>query len=452
MATTRREVFMVESAEAAVAFRQHRLASLAQVDAITRYKEALLLAIAMYSRGDALEEVRAAVKSAVQHLESDTASPKAAFDFRDHDQFFAALWGLSLSILFGDPSMEFVQRGAGQDRVFDAFLRYTGAMVSPVQQFVRPGHKPLLDAAINPESAGQSVTAFLRTWYAGMAQTSWHDTHITHDPQFFGYWAFELAVVVKAVSISDSAFSANIFYPRDLVHQRMFRTWLEGPAGEEERKQQAVSGMGDVLGNLKGLLMAFFDGNQAGGTTQVNEGLHLLAGLLGTQPEQVKENPELLRVAMLGLVQGMMQLSREALSASRDSNSPQGKQVLDTFKELQAKIQPAEGDLAEANRILSELAPDEMDPEGMKAAAESRLRAVNQAFQDIAQDEKVSLLQLFTSMDRLIQEYGTQFGIVPPKPYDAYESTSKEVSKALDEANKKNMIGDDFDWSSIWKK
>lgn len=452
MATTRREVFMVESAEAAVALRQKRVAAMAQADAITRYKEQLFLAIALYSRGDALEEVRAAVKVAVSHLENDSASPKAKFNFSDHDQYFAALWGLSLSILFGDPSMEFVQRGVGQDRVFDAFLRYTRAMVSPVQNLIRPGHESLLEAAVSPAASGSAIATFLRNWYAGMAQTSWHDTHIAHDPQFFGYWAFELAVVVKALDITDSAFSANIFYPRDLVHQRLFRTWLEGKKGDEERKEQAISGMGDVLGNLKGLLMAFFDEKQGEGAGQVNDGLKLLSGLLGTNPEAVKENPELLRLAMVGLVKGMMRLSTEALAASKDGGSPQGKKVLDAFKELQGKIQPQDGDLAEANRILSELSPGEMDAQGMKSAAESRLNAVNQAFQDIAKDEQVSLMQLFAGMDRLIQEYGTQFGIEPPKPYDAYESTRKDVGKALDEANKKNMIGDDFDWSSIWKK
>ncbi|MFN8397975.1 MAG: DUF1911 domain-containing protein [Bacteroidia bacterium] len=357
MATTRREVFMVESAEAAVALREKRVAAMAQADAITRYKEQLFLAIALYSRGDALEEVRAAVKVAVSHLENDSASPKAKFNFSDHDQYFAALWGLSLSILFGDPSMEFVQRGVGQDRVFDAFLRYTGAMVSPVQNLIRPGHESLLEAAVSPAASGSAIATFLRNWYAGMAQTSWHDTHIAHDPQFFGYWAFELAVVVKALNITDSAFSANIFYPRDLVHQRLFRTWLEGKTGDEERKEQAISGLGDVLGNLKGLLMAFFDEKQGEGAGQVNDGLKLLSGLLGTNPEAVKENPELLRLAMVGLVKGMMRLSTEALAASKDGGSPQGKKVLDAFKELQGKIQPQDGDLAEANRILSELSP-----------------------------------------------------------------------------------------------
>jgi hypothetical protein len=108
-----------------------------------------------------------------------------------------------------------------------------------------------------------------------------------------------------------------------------------------------------------------------------------------------------------------------------------------------------------ASKILSEyvdLSGETADPQTRMAEARNRLEAVNAAFSGLVQDQTIGLEGLFGGLDRLTKEFSTQLGIQPQKPYDAYESTSKDVGKALDEANKKNMIQEDFDWSSLWKK
>jgi hypothetical protein len=113
------------------------------------------------------------------------------------------------------------------------------------------------------------------------------------------------------------------------------------------------------------------------------------------------------------------------------------------------------GDLEAASKILGQYV--DLEGEGANvaertAAARQRLEAVNQAFAGLVEDQSIGLEGLFSGMDRLMQEHAAQLGIEPRKPYDAYESSGKDVSKALDEANKKNMIQEDFDWSSLWKK
>lgn len=453
----RREVFLVESADAAVAFRQRRVDALGNEPAIAAYLEGLYLAIAQYSRGDALADVLASVRRAVALLENDPAEKKAAFDFANHDHYYGALWGLSLSMLFGSPSNAFLQRGAGQDAVYDQLLKLTGAMVAPTQKLVRPlPYTHLIAATANPKDSTAEILAYLQQWYAAMGQTHWHDTHIQQDPAFFGYWAFELAAFTKALDISDAGFADNIFYPRDLVHQRLFRTWLDGAEGDQERQLRGAAAAQAQLQSAKQALLSFFEGNpQSGGEKAVGDSMKMMANLLGLTPSALKENPEVLRQGLLQLIRAMLSISQDALRTAHPASDADKKKVADVFRDIQQKLGGEGSDLAEASKILAahaDLSSESSDPQARIAAAQTRLETINSAFSGLVADASIDLQGLFSGMDRLIQEHAAQLGITPPKPYDAYESTSKDVGKALDEANKKNMIGEDFDWSSLWKK
>ena len=44
----------------------------------------------------------------------------------------------------------------------------------------------------------------------------WHGTH-TEGTSYFGYWAFEAALVTVLWDIDDSSYRDNLVYPRDLV-------------------------------------------------------------------------------------------------------------------------------------------------------------------------------------------------------------------------------------------
>ncbi|MEY3443244.1 MAG: hypothetical protein RLZZ519_1525 [Bacteroidota bacterium] len=455
----KREVFFVESGDAAVAFREARIANLGAASAIAKYQAQLFLAIAGYSRGDALADVRAQVRKAVLHLESDSETTAAPFDFQDHSQFYAATWGLSLSMLFGDPSNAFLARGVGQDAVFDTLLKFTGADLVPTSKLIRPlPYTHWLKAAADPKNAASEVQEYLRLWYAGLAQTPWHDTHIHQDPAFFGYWAFELATLVKAADISDSGFSDNIFYPRDLVHQRLFRTWLDGEEGEQERQIHGFAAAQEKLEAAKATLLAFFEGTSpkdGKSAKAMGDSLKMMSQLLGLSAESLKEKPELLRVGLTQLLGSMLTISKETL-ATVDAKSEDAKQrFAATFKEIQEKLGGEGSDLAEASKILAEhadISGEGADPTLQVEAAKTRLETANQAFTEILKDKSLDLQQFFAGVDRMFQTHAKQLGITPPQPYNVYENTSRDVGKALDEANKKNMIQPDFDWSSLWKK
>ena len=67
-------------------------------------------------------------------------------------------------------------------------------------------------------------------------------------------------------------------------------------------------------------------------------------------------------------------------------------------------------------------------------------------------DQSIGFERVFSGMERIMDQFASRLNIPKPKERDIVAEVSAEVSKDLQEANKKNMIGEDFDWSSIWKK
>ena len=60
---------------------------------------------------------------------------------------------------------------------------------------------------------------FLAVYYDGMQDAYWHNTHLSDDSGYFGYWCFELAAFVRELRINDATFADSAFFPRNLVHQ-----------------------------------------------------------------------------------------------------------------------------------------------------------------------------------------------------------------------------------------
>lgn len=455
---TRREAFMVEAADKFLTYRMARIATDKGGDAIRIYGHQLFHAIALYSSGAPLEEVRKHVKEAVACLSQDTAETKAKFALNLPEQYYPALWGLSLSILFGDPSPEFVQRGAGQDAVFDHLLRLTGAMVAPVKQCLHP--KPfqyLLNVLRAPESAPTELDAFLKTWYAGMGQTPWHDTHLRQDPAFFGYWAFEVAAVVKALNISDQAFSDNIFYPRDLVHQRLFRTWLEGQQGEDDRQEKALLDSPEALAELQKLMAGFLENKNLSKKSAASMDQHMatISNLFGLSEDSLKDDPEKMRTVFLQLLKTMAKVSEDALKTVGNPDDPKRAKLMASIKEMEAKLvkdSPAVQDLA---KLIEDEGVDlqKLDPKERQEAAQKRLEMLGSAAAKITEADDTGLEKLFEGIAGMMDDFSGIMGYQNTAPKrDIEAEVGKEVSDALDEANKKNMIQSDFDWTSLFGK
>lgn len=76
----------------------------------------------------------------------------------------------------------------------------------------------LEEAFDRPESGTALIDQYLSSWYPAWKGTwGWGGHERVPKPAYFGYWAFEVAGVVKALGIDDASFRENEFYPRDLV-------------------------------------------------------------------------------------------------------------------------------------------------------------------------------------------------------------------------------------------
>lgn len=69
------------------------------------------------------------------------------------------------------------------------------------------------------EKAEPKIKAYLEGWYKMHSDAPWYDAHI-RNLRYRGYWAWEVAAVVKLMGLDDESFKDNPYYPYDLVHYK----------------------------------------------------------------------------------------------------------------------------------------------------------------------------------------------------------------------------------------
>jgi hypothetical protein len=72
---------------------------------------------------------------------------------------------------------------------------------------------------LSKADAGNAVKEYFREWYQLRKGSPWFNTH-TRDKGYSGYWAWDVAAVVKVMGLDDSGFRDNPYYPYDMVHWR----------------------------------------------------------------------------------------------------------------------------------------------------------------------------------------------------------------------------------------
>ncbi|GEM55833.1 hypothetical protein B0A58_08775 [Flavobacterium branchiophilum NBRC 15030 = ATCC 35035] len=65
--------------------------------------------------------------------------------------------------------------------------------------------------------AEKAIKDYLEVWYSLHQTDPWYNTHL-RDWGYSGYWAWEVAAVVKVMKLNDSGFKDNPYYPYDMVH------------------------------------------------------------------------------------------------------------------------------------------------------------------------------------------------------------------------------------------
>jgi len=77
--------------------------------------------------------------------------------------------------------------------------------------------------------AAKLVKTFLeKDWYKEHKNSGWYNSHTNKHNTYSGYWSFESAAIVKIMSLDDTSFIDQQYYPKDLVHQPKEETNKKG--------------------------------------------------------------------------------------------------------------------------------------------------------------------------------------------------------------------------------
>lgn len=92
--------------------------------------------------------------------------------------------------------------------------------------------------AVDQKHNTANLETFLEQFYFAFKGKSWFESHQSKSEQFFGYWTFGLAAMVKKYNSSDIFFIDNLYYPRDLVNRIFMPTWQDSDKGLWARAQK----------------------------------------------------------------------------------------------------------------------------------------------------------------------------------------------------------------------
>ena len=215
-------------------------------------RDRMSYSLLLYSGGEPMDLVRAAwpplLDAMDEHL--DGASPVlASVDLSVQTYFVEAVWLLSLTKLLGfsDAEIERVanlyaadETNDGADELFELILAKLGRKSFDAEGVIHEDpYQLLLDCVkAEPEQRPGLMTQFLKRWYKGQKECDWWGSHIRRpgttvlDTGFFGYWAFEAALVTFLWDIDDSSYRDLPHYPKDLA---------------DHARQLALSGIGASL-------------------------------------------------------------------------------------------------------------------------------------------------------------------------------------------------------------
>lgn len=194
----------------------------------------VLLAVQLYSRGDAIPDMRDSVLQMIELLalkRSTLASVQLEKDVRlmyerlDLGTLYESLTLLAFMVSLRLPAsdiryvLELIGH-PGEDAMLDHAAHVFGdatRKIAPQSKFPKI-YDGLTDVITSsPDQRPAKLKKFVESWYKKMKPISWHDNHKGGEGAYFGYWCFEAALVAMLFNIDDSAVLNHVNYPGDLT-------------------------------------------------------------------------------------------------------------------------------------------------------------------------------------------------------------------------------------------
>lgn len=446
-----REIYFLDHPDAHVAYRDGRIQDMKSGSGpktgdswLKLWREELLGTVAAYSRGDDLEMVKE------RFLRSVDACVKAGAlgvraDVSVRDDYHQVLWTVSLALITGvDPekmvSLTTAMELSGKDALLDCLLQVVDPTIEPISEFLHDGpfHYLCEAAGLAGEEGAPKVQQYLLAYLPELENASWYGSHVKQLPEFFGYWAFEVAAIVKVFHITDRLFADHIFYPRDLVHQRMFRTWMDTSEGDKDRR-----GMDEALDDEETkaaleTLAGYFQKHYGDKGNEIPDALHMLSKLSGKSSKDLEEDPGMMQDIVKSIFQGVLK-SNEGLQGVLDGKelSPETEAFI---KDLQIDKIDTEGMELDEEAIRKE--GEKGDPKDKTGA---RYAKISEHLAGTL--EKEGELAFVEGLEKLV----VALGITLNDGRDIKKDVSDKVSAELREQRKGRNLKD-FDWSSLMPK
>lgn len=202
------------------------------------FKKDFHILIAMFSRGDHEDKLKEFYLSIIDHLDEVWIEEKVkmkdektneSINIYYVDYYIYMRWLLSLAILLEIENSEFqilvnlIDRDNINDVIYDFLIasKFENRTVSKSLALEKPTNK-IKDLILMSEELDleNSLKIYLeKDWYKTYKYFGFFNSHkkapnVLH---FFGYWAFEVAAIVKIKELDDSSFRDNKYYPDRLL-------------------------------------------------------------------------------------------------------------------------------------------------------------------------------------------------------------------------------------------
>jgi hypothetical protein len=199
--------------------------------------------ILKYTAGVPVAELAADISRTIEefdHAMQNELLPDADGDYVPYldltyiEGYLRIFWLMSLAVLLGyregiDTIVGWIDRyedagfpNRGRDGLFEFVVKaITGKNVESERVLMHPdAFRSLAKATVVDDAEKPAfVAAYLDNWYRAMKGNYWWGFH--KDPpgrsSFFGYWAFEAALVTYLWDIDDSSYRDHEYYPKDLI-------------------------------------------------------------------------------------------------------------------------------------------------------------------------------------------------------------------------------------------
>jgi len=138
-------------------------------------------------------------------------------------------WMLSLGVLLDVPNNEFnilvdlIKRDEINDKLYDFLIssRIEDWKISDSMSLKKPENsiQEIIDIQDNTECERNIKEYLNKEWYKTYKYAGFYNSHTKPDDMFlfYGYWAFEVAALVKIKGLDDSSFRTNKYYPDTLL-------------------------------------------------------------------------------------------------------------------------------------------------------------------------------------------------------------------------------------------